>query len=357
MYDRVETELARMVKKQIRQEGPMTFRDFMAQALFAPGLGFYATGPKIGTPGGAFNTNAMFPAFAYALTRAIEVAEEQLQERLRIVECGGGTGELGRRIQSYLREPHEYVVIETSPALRTQQQSVGLHSVPSPSSLSPEPTFLFGNEVLDALPIHRILGDGNRAIQEQYVDLDKDGDFLEVFREPSSPLLQERLNQEGVFLGRGHLAEICLDLPNFLSQVSTVVSKGYLLFIDYGDEALNLYHFSRPNGSLRCFYRQSQVYDPFDRVGEQDLTADVDFTAVYSAAQEAGLEVVGHQSQGQWLRTLELAETWPASLPPMNSQAFGIDEILSPTRLGTAFDVLGFTTGGIPSPPGFAPSP
>ena len=140
----------------------------------------------------------MFPAFAFALAHAIESAEERLHRKLRIVECGGGGGELGQRILFYLSQAHEYVVIETSPALREQQHALGLRSVASASLLTPEPTFLFGNEVLDALPVHRVLGTGHNTIQEQYVDLDERGDFLEVYQEASNPLLHERLDREGI---------------------------------------------------------------------------------------------------------------------------------------------------------------
>jgi len=355
MDARIETKLARVLKHQIRREGPLTFRDFMAHALYAPGLGFYATGPKIGTLDGTFNTNAMYPAFAVAMARAIEAAEAQLQQPLRIVECGGGTGELGRRILSALSTPHDYVVIESSPSLRKRQQALGLRSIAAPSLLAPGPSFLFGNEVLDALPVHRVMGTGDQSIQEQYVGLDENGDFCQVYQEPSSPLLQARLDQTCVTLGRGHLAEICLELDPFLAQLSAVVATGFVIFIDYGDEAMNLYHYSRPNGSLRCFYRQSEVFDPFTRVGEQDITADVDFTTVRTAAEGAGLVGAGHRPQGEWLKALGLDAMLPQHPPPKGGvDVSGLEQIMGPASLGSAFDVLGFHTVGLPPPPGFS---
>ena len=354
MLTRYETELAKVLKEKIRREGPIPFRDFMEQALYAPEKGFYAKGPKIGTIDGTFNTNAMFPAFAVALAKAIDCAEQRLQQRLRIVECGGGTGELGRRILSYLSGAHDYVVIEPSPSLRFQQQTLGLRSVASASVLSAEPTFLFGNEVLDALPVHRVMGTGHHAIQEQYVDLDDRGDFGEVFKDLSNPLLQERLDKERVTVGRGHLAEICLELGSFLGEIASVVSRGYVIFIDYGGEAESLYHYSRPNGSLRCYYQQTQVYDPFNRIGEQDMTADVDFTAVQYSAEDAGLQMVGHQSQGDWLQSLGIKHVWPGSLSPLTLQGeLGTEQLISPAKLGSAFEVLAFKTAGLPPPPGF----
>ena len=253
-----------------------------------------------------------------------------------------------------MSQAHEYVVIETSPALREQQHALGLRSVASASLLTPEPTFLFGNEVLDALPVHRVLGTGHNTIQEQYVDLDERGDFLEVYQEASNPLLHERLDREGITVGGGQVAEICLELDPFLAEISAVVSNGYVIFIDYGDEAKNLYHYSRPNGSLRCFKQQAQAYDLFDCIGEQDMTANVDFTAVQSAAEKAGLQVVGQQSQGEWLRSLGIPDGLPEDLSPLTRQGeLDSEQLVSPARLGSAFEVLAFMTSGLPPPPGF----
>ena len=84
---RKETELARILKRRIQTQGPMTFREFMEQALFHPELGFYAKGPCMGTQDGTFNTNAMYPGFAFCLARAVEGAEANLGEALRIVEA------------------------------------------------------------------------------------------------------------------------------------------------------------------------------------------------------------------------------------------------------------------------------
>lgn len=354
MFTRNETVLARVLKEKIRRDGPMTFRDFMDHALYAPDMGFYAQGPKIGTLDGTFNTNAMFPAFAFALARAIEQAEDALHCRFRIVECGGGTGELGQRILSFLSQPHDYVVIETSSSLRDQQQARGVKSVASASFLPREPTFLFGNEVLDALPVHRVMGTGQEAILEQYVDLDENGDFFEVYQELSRPLLQERIDREGISVGRGHLAEICLELSPFLSEMASIVSMGYVIFIDYGDEAEKLYHYSRSNGSLRCFHQQARVYDPFNRVGEQDMTSDVDFTAVRLAAEDVGLQFVGRQSQGEWLHSLGIGGLLRAGLSQLpQGEECNLEQLMSPARLGSAFDVLSFKTAGVPHPPGF----
>jgi len=257
----------------------------MEQALFHPELGFYSRGPAIGSQDGTFNTSAMFPAFAFSLARAVEQADAKLGETLRIVEFGAGTGELGARILSYLSCPHEYVVVETSPGLRQKQEALGLRVVDCVEALAPGPSFVFANEVIDALPVHRVMGDGRGNLLEMYVRVDQNGCFAEEFGEPSTPKLLSRLVSEGVLLGRGHLAEVCLGIDSFIQRAVSIMSQGYLVIIDYGDEASALYHYTRKNGSLRCYYQQQQAHDPFDHIGDQDLTADVPRDSPVSAAR------------------------------------------------------------------------
>jgi len=348
-----ETELCRRLKAQIQADGPMTFREFMAQALFAPGLGFYSKGPALGARDGPFNTNSLFPAFAFALARAVERAEAVLGEPLRIVELGGGTGELASRILKNLTEPHEYVIVEKSPGLRAKQESLGLRPVSHPSDLQPAPSFVFGNEVLDALPVNRVMCEETGELLEIYVALDQEGKFVQHLAEPSTPLLAKRLAEEGISLGRGQIAEINLGLEEFVAEVASLISKGYLIFIDYGDEATALYHYTHRNGSLRCFYKQKPAYDPFDRVGEQDITADVDFTALEGSVLKEGLMKAGKVSQGLWLENVGVHRYKEQATNAGQAQD-EIFQLVSPARLGSAFDVLAFKTRGLPDAPGFS---
>ncbi len=348
----METELCRILKTSIRTEGPLPFREFMQQALFHPEFGFYTKGPHIGSPRGTFNTNAMYRPFAFCLARAIERAEALVGESLRIVEFGGGTGELASRMGSFFQCPHEYVVVETSPGLRKKQQALGLHAVPHPSELNPRPSFLLANEVLDAFPVHRVMGDGRGGIQEMYVGLDGNGELVECFDAPSTPLLAARLDAEGIRLGRGQIGDINLELDSFMRDARSVLSVGYFVVIDYGMMASELYHYSRRNGSLRCYYQQQQVYNAFDWVGEQDLTTDLDFTAVERAATHAGFALAGRRWQGVWLQALGIDQYQEHGVSPYDS-ARDIEKLTSPAQLGSTFEVLALQTPGLPLLPGF----
>lgn len=319
----------------------------MALALYDSEYGFYTKGPGIGTRRGTFNTNAMFPAFAFALTRAIQHAEGLVGEPLRIMEFGGGTGELASNLRSFLSAPHEYVIVDISPGFRTQQTGLGFQAIDSVDSLPPAPTFAFGNEVLDALPVHRVMGDGFGELLEFFVAIDGKGEFFEQPDIPSTPLLAERLRSEGIILGRGHIAEICLDLDEFMEKMARPIARGYLALIDYGEEASSLYSYSRRNGTLRSFRSQQEVFNPFEWVGDQDLTADVDFTALKRAATKAGLQSTGCLQQGTWLTNLGIQD-YRKVVEDIRSAEEEIFFLTNPARLGSTFDVALFKTEGIP---------
>ncbi|WP_342348264.1 SAM-dependent methyltransferase [uncultured Nitrospira sp.] len=349
--NRIDTELGNALKGKIRTQGPMTFRDFMAAALYDENMGFYSKAPKIGSPEGPFDTNARFPAFGYAIAKAITYAEKAIGFPLRVLELGGGTGQLGNNIISCLENDHEYVVLEPSQGLRAHQQRRGLQSIQNLDSLPPKPTFVFGNEVLDALPVHRVMGMGPEEVLELYVDLDEDGEFCEQPRPLSTMALAERLGDDRVQLGRGQVAEICLELKPFLKSIWRVVDPGYVIFVDYGDRASNLYSHRHRNGTLRSYYHQQQIYDQFFAVGQQDLTADVDYTAACFLAEEVGFEVDGLIPQGIWLRNLGILD-YKGPTGDRESDQEEIDVLTRPAGLGSTFDVLIFKTKGLSNGPG-----
>ena len=351
---RLDTELARLLKAQIRANGPMTFRDFMAAALFHDTYGFYSLAPAIGSSVGPFDTNAKFPAFGFAIAQAIQEATKILGGPLRILELGGGTGQLGSWVSSFLADSHDYVILETSPGLRAKQTEKGLRAIASFNELNPGKTIVFGNEVLDAFPVHRVMGMENDQICEVFVALDKDGELCEQPGEVSTSKLLDRLHEEKIFLGRGHLAEICLEIQPLLHDLVRVIQPGYIIFVDYGDNASNLYSYHHRNGRMRYYYQQQEIHDPFFAVGQQDMTSDVDFTAVISAATSVGLEWVGWMAQGTWLTNLGIQRYVGTGKDAVSRQQ-DVDMLTRAARLGSAFDVLMFKTPGLPHGPGFSP--
>ncbi len=163
---------------------------------------------------------------------------------------------------------------------------------------------VIGNEVLDALPVHRVRQVG-RALRELAVDLGKDGEFVEVEVEPTSPALAGRLTDEGIELVDGQTAEICLALDAWMASAAADLERGLVVLIDYGYPAADLYDpVRRRDGTLRAYVRHQVGDDPYRMVGRQDLTAHVDVTAVQAAAEAAGLTTLGVTTQAEALMGL-----------------------------------------------------
>jgi SAM-dependent MidA family methyltransferase len=329
----------------------MTFRDFMSAALFHETHGFYSQAPSIGSSAGPFDTSAKFPAFGFGMAQAITQAAKMIGGQIRVLELGGGTGQLGASIASFLTIPHEYVVFETSSGLRLKQAERGLKTVETLKGLEPTATVVFANEVLDALPVHRVMGLANEKVCELFVDLDEEGEFCEQPGDLSTPKLLHRLKGEHIHLGRGHIAELCLEIRSFLEEFGRIVKPGYIIFVDYGDKASNLYSYRHRNGTLRSYYQQQQIHDPFFAIGQQDMTADVDFTAVISEAVDLGLEMAGWTSQGTWLSNLGI-QKYVGVGNDSRSRQQEVDLLIGEASLGSTFDVVMFKTKGLPDGPG-----
>lgn len=325
----------------------------MSAALFHETFGFYTQAPAIGTSVGPFDTSAKFTAFAFGIAQAITQAAQVIGTPIRVLELGGGTGKLGASIVSFLSIPHEYVILEKSSGLREKQAEKGLTTVETLKGLEPRATIVFGNEVLDAFPVHRVMGLANEEVCELFVGLDEDGELCEQSGDVSTEKLLQRLQDEDIHLGRGHIAELCLEIPSFLQELERVVKPGYIIFVDYGDKASNIYSYRHRNGTLRFYYQQQQIHDPFFAVGQQDMTADVDFTAVSSEAEALGLELAGLISQGIWLTNLGI-QNYVVSGKGAISKQEEVDLLTKEARLGSAFDVLMFKTHGLPDGPGLS---
>lgn len=317
--------LADELKERIRRDGPLRFDRYMEACLSA----YYGRGPAIG-PEGDFSTSVRFPAFREAVARLVERAAMP-----RVVELGAGTGELAADIISRGLDI-EYVTVDASPGLRAKQEAAGARAVASLAELEPAPSLVFGNEVLDALPARRIVG-GPKGLYEIHVDLDASGRFRDKLIACEDAAVLARLREEEVWPVRGQIVDLQMGISAFVREAARVVERGYLVLIDYGDPAPALFAPERLNGTLAAYRAHGKNHDWYERVGEQDLTADVDWTAVALAAEAAGLETLGLVTQRRFLA------------------AFGVDEdeLLNPARLGTAFQAYGARTPGLDGLPGF----
>ena len=320
------TPLARELQARIEREGPLRFDRYMEICLAA----YYGRGPAIG-PEGDFSTSVRFAEFRDAIARLAQRAGMR-----RVVELGAGTGQLARHVLEQVPGV-EYVTVDASPGLRAKQEAAGARAVASVAELDPAPSLVFGNEVLDALPARRIVGGPRDTLLEIHVGLDASGRFRDKLLPCDDPAVAARLREEEVSLARGQIADLQMGLGAFVEQAARLADPGYLVLIDYGDPAPALFAPQRMNGTLAAYRHHVKNADWYDRVGEQDLTADVDWTAVGLAAERAGMETLGLVTQRKFL------------------DAYGVreDELVNPARLGTAFQVFGAKRGAVPSLPGF----
>lgn len=319
--------LMERVASRIEQEGPLRVRDFMEMALHDPREGYYAKGPKIGAEGD-FYTASHASLFPVALARFVHDASARLGGA-RVVELGGGAGHLAAALGAPV------TVVEPSAGLAEAQRARGLHVVASLDELRPAPTVFVANEVLDALPVHRLLGTAE-GVREGYLD-HEDGKLVEVPGPLSTPRLEEAAERLAPVLTEGRAMEVCLDAEALLAGMARAAPHAYALFLDYGDEPDVL---ARPGGTLRGF-REHRVTDPFDAPGEQDVTADVDFPWIEALALRAGWTGHARRAQGELLADLGLVDDLAQALARGDVNAYLAGKnLLMPTGMGERFQAL-----------------
>jgi SAM-dependent MidA family methyltransferase len=322
--------LVEAIRAEIAAHGPITFARFMERALYEPGHGYYRrsdAGP--GMAAGDFLTAPeAHPIFGAAVGRLAEQAWDAMgrPRPFTVTEPGAGTGALAagllgglRDLQSPLLEAVRYRPVEVEPArlqtLRARLDADGLASflaTDQATAGAAETGVVVANEVLDALPVHRVVGRPG-GIRELLVATDAGGAFAWHEGEPSTPALADRLAAEGVALADGHVTEVCLGLDAWLAGTAAHLARGLVVLVDYAAEPVDLHGPGRPAGTLRAFARHAVGADPFRHVGRADLTATVDLAAVRSAAAHAGLAPVGETTQAELLARLgtsDLTDAW-----------------------------------------------
>jgi SAM-dependent MidA family methyltransferase len=339
-----------------RAGGWIPFSTFMQLALYAPGLGYYAAGAaKIGADADFVTAPELSPLFGRALA-------DQFDDVLRevaggILELGAGTGRLAVDVLSRLdaldRLPASYAILEPSPELRERQQSAvtGLPSrirerIAWLESLPREWTgVIFGNEVLDALPVELLAKDGNAHLRRG-VTLDE---HQFAWRDAHLPTGDLRAAIDAVFPSDFYESEICPEATALTATLGGILRRGLLLWIDYGFPAREYYHPQRNKGTLMCHYRQHAHTDPLVLPGLQDITAHVDFSAIADAGREAGLDVAGFTSQAQFLIGCGIVELLgecgePGSVDFLR-HSNAVQRLLSPSEMGELFKAIALTRG------------
>jgi SAM-dependent MidA family methyltransferase len=207
------------------------------------------------------------------------------------------------------------VLVEREPSLESvQREMLAAHSEKL-VWLAPEEfasgsfTFsgcLYSNELIDALPVHRVVMTSG-GLKEIYVTC-ANGEFAEEAGELSTPEIENRLLHAGVVLQPGQQAEVNLNAPRWLATAAKALTRGYLLTIDYGYPAAELYTPRRKLGTLLCYYRHQLEENPYLRLGLQDITTHVDFTTLMTCGEELGLQTVWFGEQYRFLLSAGIVE-------------------------------------------------
>jgi len=360
---------------EIAGRGPIPFARFMEICLYHPQQGYYTRG--LGGGGGRdyLTSSGLHRAFGTLVARQ---AEEMWRgcgrpDPFWFVEFGPGEGLFAgdflaeaERLGAFARSLR-YVLVEVSPVLAARQRARLQGRTTLPVEWATEETIesrrgftgvLFANEVIDAFPVHRVVGtpEGPREI---HVAIEGEN-LREVLLPLSIPAVGRFLEETGVALEDGQEVDINLAAPCWLAWAVSCLRRGYVILVDYGHEARDLYHPSRRRGTLLAYHRHRTNEDFLERPGEQDLTAHVDFTALKRSAEGAGARVLGLVTQSRFLialGALEFLEAAPIELPAGGGdpgstvdrlrEREALKEIVLPGRMGEKFRVLVLGVGDV----------
>jgi SAM-dependent MidA family methyltransferase len=355
-------ELVAAIASEIAASGPIPFVRFMELALYHPQFGYYMRSPelpeeRIGWRGDFYTSSDVHPVLGQALAKQAEQMYRLLGQPhpFTIVEMGPGKGLLANQILATCEHRYRsffqhlrYVLVDRSPAMRELQRrnlapwldrAALLTWVNDLANVAPQGLtgLFFSNELVDSFPVHRVQVTA-QGIEELWVDY-RDGRFVECLRPLSSDTLAHRLRRVSADWPEGYRTEINLRASEWMKHVAQHLDRGFVLTIDYGHTAQDLYRSDRKHGTFLCYFRQSIREDPFRRVGEQDMTAHVDFSSLVETGEGHKLQTTGFTNQMSFLMGLGV-EQMIAELEQDSPQFKAAIHLLRPNGMGTTFKVL-----------------
>ena len=353
------TPLEELLAERIRRHGPIPFADFMRECLYHPVHGYYSK-PEAQRFADYYTNVDVHPIFGRLLAREFAWMWGQLArpKEFWLVEAGAGVGRLAEHILDSceaklpgLYDALRYVAVERS-ASRLGQAAMRLqrHAAEGHLRVSPEiPTQIpagcvFSNELMDALAVHRVvMREG--ALQEIFVGWNN-GKFVDVMARVSTCAINEYFAAQGVMLKKGQHAEAGLEACDWIREVGRRIERGFVLTIDYGHRAAELFDERHMGGTLLAYRRHRVSEDFYASPGEQDLTAHVNFTALETWGQRSGLETAEFISQTAFLLVLGEPSEFADLYDEGQSEAHRIrarlqlKTLIHPEGMGERFQVL-----------------
>lgn len=354
-----QTALGKLLAVRIRERGPITFAEYMAECLYHPEHGYYSRAESQRFAD-YYTSVDVHPIFSRLLARQLAEMWERCERpsEFRVVEAGAGVGRLAAHVLDFAARvlpdfysALRYVAVEQSAARRAAHSSaLAVHiAAGRASSVAQLPDAIpvgciFSNELLDALPVHRLLRE-HGELREIYIGLDGDR-LCDQIGPLSSPHLEEYFSEQGIALLEGQQAEACLAASAWMVDAARRLARGFLLTNDYGHQARELYNESHMQGTLLAYSRHRAAEDFYAAPGEQDLTAHVNFTALDRAAERAGFTRAGLVSQSNFLMALGRANEFADLYDEGQSEAERIrarlllKTLIFPEGMGETFSVL-----------------
>ena len=353
------TPLEELLAERIRRDGPIPFADFMRECLYHPVHGYYSKAESQRFAD-YYTSVDVHPIFGRLLARKFAEMWEQLvrPEEFLLVEAGAGVGRLAAHILDFcaakLPEFYcalRYVAVERSASRREQAAArLARHSAPGRLRIAPEiparisAGCVFSNELMDALAVHRVVMKKG-ALQEIFAGCENEK-FVDVGAPVSTCAINEYFAAQGVTLSEGQHAEAGLEACDWITEVGRRIERGFVLTIDYGHRAAELFDERHMRGTLLA-YREHRVSENFyAKPGEQDLTAHVNFTALETWGQRSGLETAEFTSQTAFLLALgqqnEFADLYDAGQNETEQvrARLQLKTLIHPEGMGERFQVL-----------------
>ena len=343
-----QTAAEQAIRDRIQRRGKITFAEFMRLALYHPTSGYYTGDSPFGAAGDYYTSPAAHPAFGALLCVQLRRMWQIIGKppQFAVVEMGAGNAILAQDVTAYAPRlsPEfarclRYICIDRYPpasaAAHPPIDRLRAATVPLKGIIG----CLLSNELVDALPVHRFRI-VNGAPLEIYVTLDGNGAFAETLAASSTPRLTERISALGFPLPEGFSGEVRLNARRWIGEAAQALAKGFVITIDYGYEAAELYSPRRRFGTLQTYYRHTEGGSPYQRIGRQDISAHVDFSQLQSDGRAAGLTTIAYTTQAALLQALGIdgmlrqARTMP--LPPRDRSAnvMAMRQLINPNGLG-----------------------
>lgn len=359
---RHSTKLAERLSERIQREGPITFNEWMRAALYDPKDGYYNRLDlrRWGREGDYRTSPEISELFAATFARYFSQLYDELGRPVcwTILECGAGDGSFAKGILGTLQTAFpeifavtRYCIDEVSAEAASQiskvigdlQANVEFTSLETVPPINPG--IVFSNELLDAFPVHRLTKEKGKLV-ELYVALGGASEFTWTTGPLSLPGLSDFLVRNDIDVREGQIIEVSLALEQWLVKVTAKLRHGYLISVDYGEEASSLYEYpNRQNGTLRAYSRH-QFVDVLEQPGEHDITSTVNWTQVRTAGEALGLKTIRFERLDKFLIDSGILQELEQRLNSAGSDARRLElttrarEMILPGNMASSFQVL-----------------